>query len=224
MATVTMVDATHVCVGNVPISTPKVAGYVSGTPDIQWAPLDWARFPRSGKVRIEQAYGRWPPPDPRAYDVLDVEDGAVLPDQVPDQVHKRIGLGITWTNIYAPRSKMAQVQQALSGAESQFGHGWYWGHVDCWLADPDLSEASAAALVGSVQYGMTCRAVQWATPRSNPGTLVPGSTLTLRQANVDLNAAEATWFPAPAPPAPKLQSVTISAAYSDGTSKKWIIS
>ena len=44
---------------------------------------------------------------------------------------------------------------------------------------------------------MTCRAVHWASPTSNPGTIVPGGTLTLAQAQVDLSVAEDAWHPAP---------------------------
>jgi len=46
-----MIDAISANVGNVPASTPKVGGYVTGTPDIKWTSRDWARFPEAGTVR-----------------------------------------------------------------------------------------------------------------------------------------------------------------------------
>ena len=221
--TTTMIDAIHASVPNVPATTAKVAGYVSGTPDIQWTATDWARFPHSGKVRIEQGYGPWPPPDPHGYDVLDVEDRAVAASQVPAEVHSRISHGITWTTVYGSDDALKDVQSALIASEAQWGRSWYWGHVDCWLADWNLSAAQAAAMIGAKVHGMTCRAVQWASPTSNPGKLVPGSALTLKQANVDLSVTADTWFPPPVPTPPKTVSVVVTATYDDGSHKAWTI-
>ena len=119
--TTTMIDATHASVANVPATTAKVAGYVSGTPDIQWTATDWARFPHSGRVRIEQGYGPWPPPDPHGYDVLDVEDRAVEPGQVPAEVRKRINNGIGWTTVYGSDDALKDTQAALIAAEKNWG-------------------------------------------------------------------------------------------------------
>ena len=44
------------------------------------------------------------------------------------------------------------------------------------------------------------KAVQWASPSSNPGTLVPGTGLTLTQANCDLSVADKSWPSVPPPP------------------------
>ena len=70
-----MIDGMHASAGNIPVSTPKVAGYVTGTPDIEWVPSDWARFPSSGHVRIDQspALAAWAS---GAADVADMENGA----------------------------------------------------------------------------------------------------------------------------------------------------
>ena len=197
MTTVLMVDATHASVAGVPASVPKVAGYVTGTPDIEWVTADWARFPASGHVRIEQGYG--PVPKPSLWDVLDIETGAWQPGDVPGQVKSRIAAGITWTTAYASDGLLAEVEHALIAAGP---HGWYYGHVDCWLADWNLNEVQAAALVGQLVHGMTCRAVQWASPTSNPHTLLPGTSRTLSQVNCDLSAAAAGWHPAALPPPP----------------------
>ena len=91
------------------------------------------------------------------------------------------------------------VQQALEGLKPP--PSWYYGHVDCWLSNWNLNEAEAAALIGTEIHGMTCRAVQWANPTYNAATLVPGSLLTLADAQVDLSVMDASWLAAPKPPA-----------------------
>jgi hypothetical protein len=193
-----MVDATHDSVGHVPPAVPKVALYVSGTPSVQATPGDWARFPSSGHVRIEQGYG---PIDYLHCDVLDIEARAITPAEAAQGVHTRITQGIHWTTMYGSDGALLQVEDALNAAGP---HGWWAGHVDCWLADWNLSEADATSLLGTHIHGMTCRAVQWASPTSNPLTLVPWSGLTLAQANVDLSVTEDAWHQhqAPAPPPP----------------------
>lgn len=191
-----LVDATHANAGVIPAGTPKVAGYTTGTPDIAWTPADWARFPKSGHVRIDQGF-TWPP-DPKSYDELDVEFLAVKSAAAVGAIHERIGAGITWTTIYAGNINLAQVVAAL---EASGPHGWYYGHVDCHFADWNLNQAQAEALLGTKIHGITCRAVQWASPSSNPHTLLPGTSLTLAQAQVDLSVSEDAWH-AWVPPVP----------------------
>jgi hypothetical protein len=70
----TMGDATH---ANVPALTHAavqlVAGYVTGSPDVQWTAGDWALFPGVPHVTIDQGYTGSPVPDAT---VRDVETGA----------------------------------------------------------------------------------------------------------------------------------------------------
>lgn len=197
MEIVTMIDTIHDNVGNIPITAAKVAGYVTGTPDVLWTSADWAKFPHSGRIRINQGYHATLAAS--LWDCIDVETGAFAPADVPALVKERIGLGIGWTNVYGTDATLQDVQGQLEAAGE---HGWYYGHVDCGLADWSLNVGQAAALVGTLVHGLTCRWVQWASPTSNPTTPVPGSNLTLRTANVDLSAADAAWFPAPGAPAP----------------------
>lgn len=183
--TTTMIDAIRTCAGNIPVGSPKVAGYVTGTNEVLWTPQDWARFDPAvtALVRIDQGL-TWPPAPP-SYDVLDVENLAVTAAEVPGAIQARIAAGITRTMIYGTTSALAAVEAQLRAAP--FGNGWYYGHVDCWLADWNLDEAEAAALLGTRISGLTCNAVQWASPSSNPGTVLPGSTLTLAESNCDLS-------------------------------------
>ena len=37
-------------------------------------------------------------------------------------------------------------------------------------------------------------AVQWASPTSNPNTIVPGGTQTLADANIDISVTIPSWF------------------------------
>ncbi len=191
---VTMIDATHASVSNIPADTPKVAGYTTGTADIAWTPEDWARFPDAGHVRIDQGLGTF---EPLSCDVFDIEAKAITPDQAVQGIRIRIAAGLTWTTIYAGRSSLLEFRYAL--ADTSGPDGWYYGHVDAWLGDWNLPRAEAAALIGQELHGITLRAVQWASPSSNPAALVPGSLLTLREANVDLSVADPAWHTAAAP-------------------------
>lgn len=185
-----MVDAIHANVGNVSTAVPKVAGYVTGTPDIEWTDADWQRFPSSGHVRIDQGHGSLLID---GVDVYDIEAGALSPSMVVDIVHKRIEAGHEWTTLYAGHAKLQACRIAL---EQGGPHGWYNGHVDAWLADWNLTRDQARALLGHELYGLTVRAVQWASPTSNPNTQVPWSSTTLAQAQVDLSVTQDAWHAA----------------------------
>jgi len=192
-ATEVMIDAIRVNAHNIPSGTPKVAGYVTGTGVVPWTAAQWDLFPRSAKVRIDQS------PSLAVFaaghaDVADVESLAGTVGSFVNAVRDRIAAGVRWSTIYGTDSTLAAAASELAAAGP---HGWYYGHVDCWLANWDLNEAEAAALIGQLVHGLTCRAVQWASPTSNPGTIVPGGKLNLTQAQVDLSVAEATWHPAP---------------------------
>lgn len=196
-ATETMIDAIRVNAHNIPASTLKVAGYGTGVGDVPWTGAEWGLFPKAGHVRIDQT------PTGQAFalglaDVYDIENLAGTVTSFVHCVRQRIASGIEWSTAYGTDGTLAAVAAALEAAGP---HGWYFGHVDCWLADWNLSEGQAAALVGREVHGMTCRAVQWASPSTNPGTIVPGGSLTLAQAQVDLSAAQASWH-APAAPKP----------------------
>ena len=200
-ATETMLDAVRTSARNIPASTRKVAGYGTGSGVVPWTPAEWGLFPHAGHVRVDQtpALATFAGGDA---DVADIEALAGMISSFVVAVKHRIAKGITWSTAYGTDGTLAAVRAALDAAGP---HGWYYGHVDCWLADWNLSAAQAAALVGTLVHGMTCRAVQWASPSSNPRTAVPGGTLTLAQAGVDLSMAEAAWHPAPTPPPPPQQ-------------------
>jgi hypothetical protein len=183
VATTIMIDTIHADVGNIPVSTPKVAGYITGTADIRWTTADWDRFPNSGKVRINQD-GSTDVSEAGIANVADYEAGAFTEAQVLEWVKLRKHSDLACA-IYVAASSRA----ALTSALKEAGHTG----VDLWVADWSLSEAEAAELLTtSGDYPVV--AVQWASPASNPNTLVPGGSKTLAEANVDLSITVASWF------------------------------
>jgi len=172
---------------------PRSLGYVTGTGYVPWTTTEWGYFPRAGHVRIDQSPGLASFAAGHA-DVADVEYLAGTIGSFTVAIRERIAAGHQWSTIYGTDSTIAAAAAALQAAGQ---HGWYYGHVDCWLADWNLDEAQAAALIGRQVHGLTCRAVQWASPTSNPGLIVPGGSSTLAQLQVDLSIADAAWHPAP---------------------------
>lgn len=202
MQTVPMIDITHSNLPNLSQSErdvlAKVAGYMSGTSAVLWTPSDWGSFPHSGKVRIEQGFGQF---QPLSCDVFDVESGALTLATAVTGIHDRIDAKMKWTDVYGTTSTIASLAAELAAGEPK---GWYFGHVNCWLADWNLSEAQAQSIVGTQISGITCKAVQFASPTTNPNTLIPGTNITLAKAQADLSVTDPTWFPAPTvtPPTP----------------------
>ena len=185
MSTV-MIDAIHANVGNVPASTPKVAGYVTGTPDIRWTHQDWQRFPRAGTLRIDQSPGLAEYAS-NAASVADIEPGAGTVGAFVTASQSRLRLHrLLW--FYGTQSVISQVSAALTAA------GIPLSECGAWLANWNLSEAEADAALGTAIAGIRIVGVQWASPTSNPGTKVPGSNLTLAQAQLDLSVTVPGWF------------------------------
>ena len=184
-----MLDTVGTAAIHIPKSTPYVGGYVTGSGAVPWGSADWGMFPNSRHVRIDQAPGD--NPDVHSFDAVDMEKYALTAGDVAEQVKRRVDADIEWTTVYATRANLALVTAAVKGLG-----GSYWnGHVNYWLADWNLDEEEAAALVGTFIEGATCVAVQWASPTSNPNTLVPGGTATLVQANIDISVCDGTWIP-----------------------------
>jgi hypothetical protein len=187
---IVMIDATHADVTNIPQGTRKVAGYVTGTADIRWTPADWHRFPHAGHVRIDQQG------DPSLHAaIVDCEALAATPRVAAECIRARLAAGHSRGGVYASQDTVPAVAAALKTASVSAAQ------VDLWLANWNLSKAGATALLGRKMFGLTIQAVQWASPTSNPNTRVPGSTLTLREANVDLSVTVNGWHAPPPVPA-----------------------
>jgi hypothetical protein len=192
-----MPDFTHDAVGTIPDDFVAVAGYVSGTPDIKWNSADWGKFTHAAvKLRYNQGYDATDL-TVEAWDAIDMEqDGngqwTFTPEQTADLINASVQAGIIETTVYADRSALALLGPAV---KTKYGNGVWDGHVTCVLADWNLDEAEAATLLGTEVEGITCVGVQWASPTSNPNTILPGTNLTLSQANADLNVLLAGWKP-----------------------------
>jgi hypothetical protein len=209
---VTMYDTIGSNYANIPAGVAKVAGYVTGSPDIVWPAAAWKRFPRSGLVRVDQS------PDGDAYgavtagakpqsgaDVYDMEQYAGTPGRFAQLCAVRHARGLPNCG-YGSHITLAAAAAALD-ALGGMPKGWWHGSVDCWLAAPSMTLAEASNTVGSVLFGgLPCVGVQWATPASNPDT--KAGTGTLKTLNLDLSIARADWFPAaPNPEAWQVQAL-----------------
>lgn len=202
VATSTMLDTIGANVGNIPLSTHYVAGYVTGLGDVPWSQADFNRFPTIRKVRIAQGAGI--APSLQSFDVLDVEAGAITPQNAALTIRDRVNAGIQWTTVYGSDNTLAQVTAEVR----KLGESVWNGHVNYWLANWNLNEVEAAALIDTEVHGASVVAVQWASPTSNPRTLVPGGSMTLQEANIDISVVDANWVPShgfgptPTPPPP----------------------
>jgi hypothetical protein len=113
------------------------AGYVTGTPDIQWTSADWAEFAGLSLVTIDQGANGSPVP---SADVRDVETGAWTPEAAVNLE----GWTAAQPTIYCSLDTLPQVTAA----------GWR-GAV--WVADwtgspPAEPPAGQGATVVAVQY------------------------------------------------------------------------
>lgn len=201
-----MLDTVGTSAHNIPGATPYVGGYVSGTGVVPWAAGDWALFPNARHNRIYQMPGE--NVDPHSWDTIDMETGAFDAEQAAQAHKQHCDAGIALTNLYGTRTSIAAGVTAIKG----LGGNYFIGRVTCTLADWNLDEEEAAALIGTFVEEVTCCSVQWASPTSNPNTVVPGGSTTLVRANIDINVVDGNWIPSvsftgfpPAAPTPTVE-------------------
>jgi hypothetical protein len=198
-----MVDTIHANAGEIPTDAnvvKYVEGYVSGSPDIRWQTVDWQRFNGHGQRMVRNYQGNGALLDVKSFDVLDVEEypnqgsgqWTVTPTYAAELIQERVKQGVVWTTIYANDYAIALVVDAV---KKLGGNGLFDGHLNCILADWNLNEQEAAAKLGTFIHGVSCVGVQWASPTSNPNTLLPGTNRTLSETNCDLNVVDANWIP-----------------------------
>jgi hypothetical protein len=189
--------------GHIPANAQKAAGYVTGTPDILWPAPAWARLANAGKVRVDQSAAGDLYAAGKA-DVYDMETDAGTPARYATIAAGRHDRGLPNCG-YGGRNTLSQLTAVLD-AVTDLEKDW-WHGTSCWLADPMLSLAEASKLIGTTMFGgLVVVAVQWATPSSNPTTVV--GTGTLKSLNLDLSVARSDWFPGkPAPEAWQMQAL-----------------
>lgn len=177
------IDATEgvLDVGMFPPAPPVIFAYKTGTvsnPDIQWTEADIARFGASQVYRVHQGFGQQDPfrtPDGVEWDEADMEAGAWTVEATGRAIMIRNAERVS-TRVYASDTPWAQLANWCAsraiGMHSVFRREANWS----------LSEAEMRERLTGNQY-----AGQWASPTSNPFTLIPGTDHTLQQANADLN-------------------------------------
>jgi hypothetical protein len=213
MTVLTAVDCEHKYVPNIPDddkSIQQVNGYVTGSADIRWTDDDFARFP---DTTVKLTIAQMPDNNPLA-DILDVEPGAATDPGAVTWVktkHAKKEVAV----LYADASDVPALYKAIAGAGEL-------AQTYLWLADWNLDENEAAALLGTEYGGFKVTGVQWASPASNPHTLLPGTNYALADCGCDLSV----FSPVPrwTEPAARLVSVVAVATFSDGSKKSWSIS
>lgn len=133
-----MGDATHDQVAAIPPWVDLVAGYVTGTADIQWTPADWERFPVGSRVTIDQG---GPGAPVYAADVIDVEAGAYVPGDVPGWIGR----------CTAPRPTAYVNRSNLAPVLSTGFQGDLWLAYPGWSAGQPLPDAPGCTIV-AVQH------------------------------------------------------------------------
>lgn len=189
VSTATMLDTIGADASHVPDATHYVGVYVTGEGDVPWSAADIARFTHSRVVRIAQGAGLAPAFN--GYDMIDVENGAVTPQSAALMVQERVSRGVVWTTIYGTDATLL----ACTNEIRKFGEHIWNGHVNYVLADWNLNEVEASALIGTLIHGASCVGVQWASPESNPNTVTPGGGSTLSVSNVDISVVDSAWVP-----------------------------
>lgn len=181
---VDMVDVTSGSLPHIPRNMErhrvKLAGYTTGTPDIRWTAEDW-RTHSAAVVRIDQSAGT----DPRSGNVKDIERGASTIAEAIQWAKNRRNLNLHST-FYISAGMLVECENAVQAAGLA---DW----VTYWVADWSLSRERAIQ-----ELGGRIVAIQYASPGTNPGTVIPGTRLTLHEANADLSVTVANWNPLPA--------------------------
>lgn len=155
------------------LEIPAIWPYVTGTPDVRWTELQISHFVANGSrvYRVNQAYDS---PSPFDGDEFDVEALAWTPRQFCDVVAER--RTHDWsTRGYCTWSTYGAIKQEL--ADRGIGRS-VWFRIADWNLDQHLADLELHADVYSGQ---------WASPTTNPATMIPGTKLTLGEANADLN-------------------------------------
>lgn len=216
MTVLTAVDTIHAYVNNIPADSTaiqQVNGYITEAhpgDGIQWTTSDFDRFPHYVKKTIAQL----PYHDPAA-DILDVETGAATDPEAVLWVQGRHAAKQA-AHIYVDKNNVPALFDALKAANEL-------EQTYLWLADWSLNETEARTILGTDFGGFRVEMVQWASPSSNPNTILPGTNYTLKNAGCDLSVAIpfSTWQ-APVNPV-HLVSVMAVATFSDGSKKSWSV-
>jgi hypothetical protein len=193
-------DFTHDSVPHVPaVKGQLVALYATGSSAIQETAADIHKYKAAGAgvILIDQS------PSLSVFkaglaDVADVENFAGTAASAAAAILARQAHG--WqSTVYLSFSELQNVEAALGAAVDR-------SRVLFGVADYSWSQAEAEARLNANPHWAY---VQYGDPASNPNTLVPGTNVTLRECNADIDIAQASWaaqfLPKPPPPPPPAQ-------------------
>lgn len=147
-------DCIHINVGSAPRGA-QLGGYTTGTPDIRWTSKDWASRP--GAVRIDQDFAA---SDPSA-DVLDVENGAATFGDCPVWAMRAL---TDFNTAARPGQRSPAIyasQSSLTGVCDALIRGGVRGGVGLWVANWNLSQSQAIALIQNAAGPFPIVAVQY---------------------------------------------------------------
>lgn len=173
------IDTIDANVDRVPLATPVIWAYVTGTtlnPEIEWELADLQLFPHSTIYRIDQGFGDQAD-EVRAFDAdeYDLEARAWTVDRLVRVIQLRNER--RWsTRVYASVDPYTALIAGLAAARVPT-HSLYYREAN-W----DLNETEAWQVLTGNKY-----AAQWASPSSNPLTVIPGTSVNLQAAGADLN-------------------------------------
>jgi hypothetical protein len=190
-----------------------LAGYVTGTLGVDWPAFYWTQLTgHTGLFRIDQSPGLSLFASGGA-DAADVEAGAADLGEAVKATQGREERGwYSWWYVEHNDGPygLSQARQHAQAAG--------YKRVQYWVADWSMSLATAQAFLAA---NPDVSAVQWASPSTNPSTLVPGTQNTLAELGVDLSVARDGWFDPPRLPAPPRTLESVTVGFSDGSAVKY---
>lgn len=167
-----------------------MAGYVTGSRGVDWPAGFWTELaPHAGLFRYDQSPGLSLFASGAA-DAADCEAGAATVAHAVEAASVREHQHGWWSWLYFSASQLPQARQLVAHAGLKKAR-----YI---VADWDLSQDQAEAFLHA---NGDVNGVQWASPTSNPHTIVPGTSATLSELNCDLNAVPDGWFSPPRLPA-----------------------
>lgn len=147
----------------------RMAGYVTGTDGIAWTPAQFEAAIANQPGRPNRAVLRI---DQSNSDLPLISDAKVAKDDEPGA--STIGVSVE------------VAKQRLAAGDD----------YTIYLSAGNLTALEDAVSAAGLPEGEIV-AYQWASPSSNPGTLLPGTALTIKQAGADLSVVKPGWLPLP---------------------------
>lgn len=147
----------------------RMAGYVTGSEGVAWTPAQFALAAANEPGRNQRAVLR-----------IDQSDSD-LPLISEAKVAKDIEPGASGDPVAVEVAK-----QRLAAGDD----------YTLYTSSGNMQALEDAVAAAGLPPGEIV-AYQWASPSSNPGTLLPGTALTIKQAGADLSVVKSSWLPLP---------------------------